>query len=185
MAAHVYLLGLMRVDLEERELALPSSRKARLLLAMLALERRVHGRSELAGRLWPEVREESARVSLRTALVQLRTPLGDAADAIVRAERDGGLALAPEVRTDIEEFEQLLAAGRPEQALERCRGELLAGFDEDWVQERREELRAGLAAGRAGKGRCGGGRGGKPRGSRAAHAPAGGTGSPCRGPAAI
>ena len=146
MTAHVHLLGFLRVDVEDRELALPSSRKARLLLAMLTLERRVHGRSELAGRLWPEVREESARVSLRTALVQLRTALGDAADTIVRAERDGGLALAAEVRTDVEEVEQLLAAGRPEQALDRCGSELLAGFDEDWVKARREELRAGLAA---------------------------------------
>lgn len=146
MAAHVHLLGVLRVDLAGRELALPSSRKARLLLAMLALERRVHGRSELAGRLWPDVREESARVSLRTALVQLRAALGDTAETIVRAERDGGLALGPEVRTDVEEVERLLAGGRPEPALDRCRSELLAGFDDDWVQQRRDQLQTALAA---------------------------------------
>jgi hypothetical protein len=34
VAARVQLLGVLRVDLEDRELALPSSRKARLLLAI-------------------------------------------------------------------------------------------------------------------------------------------------------
>ena len=75
MVARLELFGALRLALDGRELMLPSSRKARLLLAMLALERRVHGRSELAGRLWPDVREDSARVSLRTALAQLRAAL--------------------------------------------------------------------------------------------------------------
>jgi DNA-binding SARP family transcriptional activator len=147
VAAQLQLFGGLRLALEGHELALPSSRKARLLLAMLALDRRVHGRSELAGRLWPDVREDSARVSLRTALVQLRAALGETADAVLHAGRDGGVALLPEVRTDVEELEELLAAGEPEAALERYRGELLAGFDEDWVHERRDDLRASLAAG--------------------------------------
>jgi DNA-binding SARP family transcriptional activator len=147
VAAQLQLLGELRLALGHEEVALPSSRKARLLLAMLALDRRAHGRSELAGRLWPDVREDSARVSLRTALVQLRAALGGAADLVLHPRRDGAVALAPEVRTDVEELERLLAAGEPEAALERYRGELLAGFDDDWVHERRDDLRARLAAG--------------------------------------
>jgi DNA-binding SARP family transcriptional activator len=53
------LLGELRLEIDGRDVELPASRKARLLLAMLALERRAHGRSELAGRLWPDVREDS------------------------------------------------------------------------------------------------------------------------------
>ena len=55
------LLGELRLEIDGRDVELPASRKARLLLVMLALERRAHGRSELAGRLWPDVREDSAR----------------------------------------------------------------------------------------------------------------------------
>ena len=146
MVARLELLGALRLALDGREVMLPSSRKARLLLAMLALDRRVHGRSELAGRLWPDVLEDSARVSLRTALVQLRAALGPNADVIVRAGRHGGIALAPEVQTDIGEVEKLLADREPEAALSRCSAELLAGFDEDWIHQRREQLRDGLAA---------------------------------------
>jgi DNA-binding SARP family transcriptional activator len=42
------LLGELRLEIDGRDVELPASRKARLLLAMLALECRAHGRSELA-----------------------------------------------------------------------------------------------------------------------------------------
>jgi hypothetical protein len=45
----------------------------------------------------------------------------------------------------VDEVERLLAAGEPEAALERCTSELLAGLDDDWVLERRDELRGRLA----------------------------------------
>jgi predicted ATPase/DNA-binding SARP family transcriptional activator len=142
------LLGDVRVQLDGAQVELASvSRKARLLLAMLALERRVHGRSELAGRLWPDVREDSARVSLRTALSQLRSALGPAASLVLRGERDGGVALAADVGTDVEEVERLLAGGEPEAALDRCSAQLLSGVDDDWVLERRDELRDRVAQG--------------------------------------
>ena len=137
----VYLLGDLRVIADDAELTLPSSRKARALLALLALERRAHGRSELAGRLWPDVREDSARASLRTELSKLRAALGAAADCLLHPERDGGVALADDVWTDVGEVEALLAAGEPEAALDRCRPGLLAGLEDDWVHERRDELR--------------------------------------------
>ena len=78
--------------------------RARLLLAILALERRVHGRSELAGRLWPDVREDSARASLRMGLSQLRAALGAASGAVLGgSERDGGVSLGAEIRTDVDD----------------------------------------------------------------------------------
>jgi DNA-binding SARP family transcriptional activator/tetratricopeptide (TPR) repeat protein len=144
----LYLLGDLRLEVDGVDAELVSlSRKAKLLVAMLAVDRRVHGRSELAGRLWPDVREDSARVSLRTALSQLRAALGQSAAAVLVATRDGGVALGAQVWTDVGDVERLLAAGDPEAALERCTSELLAGLDDDWVLERRDELRNRLADG--------------------------------------
>ena len=142
------LLGGMHAEVDGSIVELRSlSRKAKLLLAMLALERRVHGRSELAGRLWPDVREDSARVSLRTALSRLRVALGPAATRVLQSDRNGGIALAPEVGTDVDDVERLLGNGDAEVALERCSAELLPGLDDDWVLERRDELRERLARG--------------------------------------
>jgi DNA-binding SARP family transcriptional activator len=85
----VYLLGELRLEVDGQNVELPASRKSRLLFAMLALERRAHGRSELAGRLWPDVREDSARASLRNALAQLRGALGGHADSASSGPRAG------------------------------------------------------------------------------------------------
>ncbi len=142
----LHLLGDLRLEVDGSYVALASlSHKARLLLAIIATERRVHGRSELAGRLWPDVREESARVSLRTALSQLRRGMGPAAALVLRGKRDGGVALADAVSTDVEEVERLLADGQPEAALQRCSAELLPGLDDDWVLVQRDELRDRIA----------------------------------------
>ena len=64
---------------------------------------------------------------------------------MLRGERDGGVALAAAVSTDVEDVEKLLADGRPEAALERCSAELLPGLDDDWVLARRDELRERIA----------------------------------------
>ena len=154
----LHLLGKLALEADGAEVDLASlSRKARLLLAVLAIERRVHGRSELAGRLWPDVREDSARVSLRTALSQVRAGLGPAATSVLVGGRDGGVSLAEAVRTDLDEVVRLLDAGHAGAALERCAGELLPGLDDDWALEQRNELRERLADGLAGEER---GRGG-------------------------
>jgi DNA-binding SARP family transcriptional activator/pimeloyl-ACP methyl ester carboxylesterase len=139
------LLGEMRLEADGRDVALPSSRKARMLLAVVALERRVHGRSELAGRLWPGVREASARASLRNALSQLRAAVG----AHVLDVRRGGVALAAGVWTDVAHVERLLAEGRAEAALELCGSRLLAGFDDDLAHEARDRLQRRLVDGLA------------------------------------
>jgi DNA-binding SARP family transcriptional activator/pimeloyl-ACP methyl ester carboxylesterase len=141
----VYLLGGLRAEAEGEPLGLPSSRKAQLLLAMLALERRAHGRSELAGRLWPDVREDSARASLRNALAQLRGALGEHAEELVTTEGTERVALAPGTWTDVGEVGRLLGTGRPEEAADLCAHELLAGFDDDWVLTQRDELAGRLA----------------------------------------
>ena len=64
---------------------------------------------------------------------------------MLRGKRDGGVALADAVSTDVEEVERLLADGQPEAALQRCSAELLPGLDDDWVLVQRDELRDRIA----------------------------------------
>ncbi len=129
------------MDLNGEEISSPSSRAARLLLAMLALTRRPQPRETLAARLWPDVLDESARVSLRTALVRLRAALGPEADRFLEVTRDTIALAGPDrVWTDIGEIEHRLEAGDVEAALALYGGELLVGLEEDWVFERRDLL---------------------------------------------
>jgi class 3 adenylate cyclase/DNA-binding SARP family transcriptional activator len=143
----VNLLGELTLELDGRHLELPASRRARSLLGLLALERRTHPRAQLAARFWPDVLDESARTSLRSALSALRRALGADADRHLLASRDTvALAGPDQVWTDVGEFERLVAESRFEDALELSRGELLEDLDDDWVYERRDEHRAGVVS---------------------------------------
>jgi class 3 adenylate cyclase len=143
----VRLLGEFGIELDGTTLEPPSSRRARALLAWLALDRRMHSRSTLAARFWPDVLDESARTSLRSALSALRKALGPDSDQYLIAGRDEvGLAGDSLVWTDVGEFENRIAEGRLEEALAVSGGgELLAGLDDDWVYERRDEHRDRVA----------------------------------------
>jgi DNA-binding SARP family transcriptional activator len=83
----VRLGGRLRLDAGGVELPPPVSRRARRVLAYLALHPGPHARAELDARFWPDVLDESARTSLRAALSELRRALGPAADHVV-ATRD-------------------------------------------------------------------------------------------------
>jgi class 3 adenylate cyclase/tetratricopeptide (TPR) repeat protein len=143
----VRLLGEMTLEVDGGQLELPSSRRARSLLGVLASERRTHPRAQLAARFWPDVLDESARTSLRSALSALRRALGAGADRYLICSRDAVAFAGPDlVWTDVGEFERLVAADRFEAALELARGELLEDLDHDWVYERRDEHRASVVA---------------------------------------
>jgi DNA-binding SARP family transcriptional activator len=72
----LYLLGLPRVEVDNREVRI-SRRKALALLAYLAVTGQSHTRDALATLLWPEQDQSRARSSLRSALVSLRRALGN------------------------------------------------------------------------------------------------------------
>ncbi len=139
------------------------SKKARALLAYLALTReKVHSRDRLAGLLWPEESEESARQNLRQALYNLRSTLGDGhpprTDWLLAGQQEIGVNPGAELWLDTAVFEQAVWAGmggRGEHALRSLteaqglyRGELLAGFYvkdsdlfEQWLASERERFR--------------------------------------------
>ncbi|MDP1849276.1 MAG: AAA family ATPase [Solirubrobacteraceae bacterium] len=139
------LLGGLRAAVDGRPVELPADARARELLARLALSPGPHPRSALAGRLRPDVPEQSARKTLRNALYELRRALGPAgAEALAVSGQRVGLGPAG-VWVDLWEFRRCLADGRLEAAAEAGHGELLDGFDGDWALRAREEHAAELA----------------------------------------
>jgi DNA-binding SARP family transcriptional activator len=135
----VYVLGELELEADGAPVEPPSSRRARALLGYMALHPGTHPRTALAARFWPDVLDESARTSLRGALAALRRSLGPAADAHLVATREA--AGLTDVWTDAAAFAALVADGRDAEALELCRGDLLAGLDDDWVVAARDEHR--------------------------------------------
>jgi DNA-binding SARP family transcriptional activator len=140
----ISLLGVLRLEVDGVEVMAPSSRRSRLL-ARLAVERRPHARDALAAWLWPGVPDANARASLRNALAQLRRGLGPDAGRFLQATREQiALAGPQDVWTDVEECQRLLREGQLPAALDLARDELLTGLEDDWVYERRDELRQRL-----------------------------------------
>jgi DNA-binding SARP family transcriptional activator len=133
----IRVLGELTLELDGEPLPVPSGRRLPALLGWLALHPGLHARGAVAGRLWPDVLDESARTSLRTALAELRRALGG---GHVVATRDR-VGLAPDVWTDVGAFDALLREARLDEALELVRGDVLAGLDDEWVYAERDRRR--------------------------------------------
>lgn len=102
-------------------------------------------RARVAARLWPDVLDECARRSLRTALLDLRRELGPAAERYLVATRDEiGLGPPEEVWVDAVEFAVAVGEGRLEDALALGTGELLAELGHEWVYLARDAHRETL-----------------------------------------
>jgi DNA-binding SARP family transcriptional activator len=138
-------LGLLRgFDLTCNGLGVPLSRGLQRLLAYLALNRSASRRTHVAAVLWDDVTDQRAAGNLRSALWRLRhvpvhlvgstsQHLGLAASVAVdvrEAERLARLVLDPSMDTAAVRLEDLHIAG-----------ELLPGWDEEWVLLERERLR--------------------------------------------
>jgi DNA-binding SARP family transcriptional activator len=141
----VSLLGRMAVEHDGVELPVPASRRAWSLFAYLALHPGPQPRGELAARFWPDVLDASARASLRSAIWTLRRALGPTIENVLFADRDDvGLAGDGELWVDVLAFDLLVEEGRPRDAVALCVGELLSGFEEDWVLSARDAHRERL-----------------------------------------
>jgi len=136
----IYLLGPFHVSLDGETLTWFESDKVRALLAYLAVESdRPHRREALAGLLWPDSPESSARTNLRSALANLRDVIGDrsAEPPFLDITRQT-IRLNPEENSwlDVGEFLHLSKSGGsssldPNQlvkAVDLYRGEFLQGF---------------------------------------------------------
>lgn len=120
-------------------------RVALLIYLLLAKPRSAHRRDALLALFWPEQDAPRARNSLRQSLHLLRRTLGDhviiASNAAVEVNRNL-------LTCDVLEFEALLDAGRPREALNLFRGPFMPGFYiagaaqyNDWMETERDRLR--------------------------------------------
>jgi DNA-binding SARP family transcriptional activator len=137
----VRLFGGLALESGGVALAMPERRRACSLLGWLALHPGMHPRSEVAGRFWPEVLDSSARKSLRTELVAVRRALGPAGEGAIVATREMVGLVGDAVVVDVREFDRLVSEGRLGQAVDLCKGELLAGLDDEWIYDARESHR--------------------------------------------
>jgi DNA-binding SARP family transcriptional activator len=151
----IRLLGPMQVSLEGEPLPRFESDKVRALLAYLAVEAdQPHRREKLAGLLWPERPERSARANLRQALSNLRLAIGDAraSPPFLKVTRQAlQFNAASDAWVDARALAGLLSAGASiadlEAAASLYRGNLLEGFSlpssapfEEWALLTREHL---------------------------------------------
>jgi DNA-binding SARP family transcriptional activator len=141
----IHAIGGFRVEVGDEDRTPAAFDRAAALLAWLALNPGLHPRSSVAARFWPEVLDESARASLRSALWALRRQLGDEANGSLVTTRDR-VGLADDVWVDVAEAERLRTAGQLEEALGLANGELLPGLEDEWVFDARDEHRVRTAA---------------------------------------
>jgi hypothetical protein len=120
----IHAVGRFRVEVDGRDRTSLTPDRATSLLAWLALNPGSHRRSAVAARFWPDVLDDSARASLRSALWSLRRRLGEDANGALVATRDH-VGLSDEVWVDIVEAERLRADGRLEEAIALGDGELI------------------------------------------------------------
>jgi DNA-binding SARP family transcriptional activator/predicted ATPase len=156
----VRLIGPLQMTLDGEPVTGFASDKVRALLAYLAVEtEQPHRREKLAGLLWPDWPERSARANLRRALANLRQVIGDhrATPPFLHISRQTvQFNSASDAWIDVAAFTDLLQAkglsqqtiGQLEQAVELYRGDFLEGFSvgdspafEEWVLLNRERLR--------------------------------------------
>jgi predicted ATPase len=133
------------------------SRAIALLFARLTLQPRTeHARERLAEWLWPEVRPrqgrqgEDAAVIRRTRLRRALSVLGGLLDLPGQGQAPWIVARRETLRlngdlfeTDVARFEELVRRGQADAARACYRGELMPGFDDDWIEDERARL-AGL-----------------------------------------
>ncbi|HET9664140.1 MAG TPA: BTAD domain-containing putative transcriptional regulator, partial [Burkholderiales bacterium] len=144
------LLGRFQARCSSGRLVALTTRKARALLAYLALHAgQAQSRDKLISLLWSDRAERQGRDSLRQALTTLRRGLGSERVALLTVDGDAITVEPAAVEVDASRFEQLLAAGMPEElerAVELYRGDLLDGLGvrdpafEDWMYAERERL---------------------------------------------
>lgn len=132
----LYLFGAFRLTRDGQAVRLPT-RKIESLLAYLALHPTPTAREHIAALLWGEAAPERAAASLRMALSALRKHLGAAALLADRVSVQ--LNPAFPLWVDVRAY-QVAAAGAAgaDAAADLYRGDLLAGFFDEWISPLRE-----------------------------------------------
>jgi len=138
------VLGPLDLRLGEQQLPPLDSARAESLLAYLLLHRDApQSRQRLAFLLWPGSTERQAHTNLRKVLYNLRRALPGAEQLIEIGPRTLQWRADAPLWLDVDHFEQALAEGRLEEAVETYAGEFLEGRYDEWLAGERDRL-AGL-----------------------------------------
>jgi WD40 repeat protein/DNA-binding SARP family transcriptional activator/energy-coupling factor transporter ATP-binding protein EcfA2 len=142
----VKILGQFDVRLNDKPVVIPS-RAAQSLFAYLLLNAGTAFRREkLAGLLWPDTPEETARRNLRQELWRLRKVLEPDGSVYLHADDlTISFPLTEACWLDASVLERAAADDGPSglmESLDAYQGELLPGFYDEWVTLERERLRA-------------------------------------------
>src|SRR6266545_2800252 len=141
----VRLLGTFEVKHQKKPISI-SSRPAQSLFAYLILSAGTsHRREKLAGMLWPDSLEETARDNLRHALWRIRKVLPSKPKAEYLLADDLTIAFnaSAEYWLDAAELEKLSEGATADElmtVLSAYNGELLPGFYDEWTVLEREHI---------------------------------------------
>jgi predicted ATPase/DNA-binding SARP family transcriptional activator len=139
------LLGKFEVSRDGKTIAI-TSRPAQSLFAYLILSAGTsHRREKLAGLLWPDSLEETARDNLRHSLWRVRKTIRSQPKAEYLLADDLSIAFnaSAEYWLDVAELDKLSENASADEliaVLSNYHGELLPGFYEEWVILEREHL---------------------------------------------
>ncbi|MCB0036110.1 MAG: AAA family ATPase, partial [Anaerolineales bacterium] len=136
------LLGKPHILIDQTPLPQLASAKAKAILFYLAVTQERCSRETLAGLLWSDMPESSARASLRVALSKLRRHVGEHLQIKRRSVK---LIASTSLVVDVHLFEQ--AAADPHTAVDLYTGPLLDDFYlrdaplfDQWVEQERQRL---------------------------------------------
>ena len=141
----VRLLGKFELKYKKKTIRIPS-RPAQSLFAYLVVHAGTsHRREKLAGLLWPDSLEKTARDNLRHALWRLRKAIEVASAARFLAADDVTISFkeSADYWLDVAELDKLSDSASTEElmsVLSNYQGELLPGFYDEWVILEREHL---------------------------------------------
>ncbi|MET8122578.1 BTAD domain-containing putative transcriptional regulator [Micromonospora sp. NPDC005189] len=148
----VRVLGGAELTVDGRPLVELASAKATALLFYLAVTGTAHSRSTLAGLLWSDLPEPTARANLRLVLTKLRRVVPE---LVAVSRQTIGLADIRQVWVDAAEVGRVAASHQDDEelleAVRLCRGEFLEGFGvpgaplfDGWLADRRAAVRADM-----------------------------------------
>lgn len=138
---HVRLTGDFDCTIRSTRIYVPHS--VERIVAFLAIAGRPVTRAQLAGTLWPDVRDARAYGDLRSALWRLRRHVD-----LVTARQDR-VGLSSNVVVDLQDLralaDRLMGPGRPDDLARVAElidaRDLLVGWDEEWLVVERERYR--------------------------------------------
>jgi DNA-binding SARP family transcriptional activator len=142
------LLGPLRIQLGSDVIAVQATKQRSLLAALILRVNRPVSTDELTDLLWGERPPAGAHGTVQAYVMRLRRSLGSRGSRLIRTVAGGYQFTAPPQSVDVQQFQQLTAAGERlaaagqlpaasrefSRSIDLWRGEPLADIDSDWLR---------------------------------------------------